>query len=60
MDKVEEERQAVLEAQQKADAAKRAKQEAKRKAEDDAKKSSGQGGTATPKDDAEMNDVEMD
>lgn len=56
LDKVEEERQAVLETQQKAAAAKRAEQEAKRKADEEAKK----GASSEPagKEDAEMKDAD--
>lgn len=52
-DKIEDERQAVIKAQEEAEAAKRAEQEAKRKAEEEAKKAT-EGGTK----DEEMKDAE--
>ena len=53
-DKVEEQRQAILRAQEQAAAAKRAEAEAKKKAEEDAKKA-----TEGPKDE-EMKDAQAD
>ncbi|KAL6247160.1 adenyl-nucleotide exchange factor sse1 [Rhinocladiella similis] len=56
-DKIEEERQAVLKAQEEEAARKRAEAEAKKKAEEEAKKAAGEGGAATAPD-AEMKDVD--